>query len=349
MQLIKKFVKSNLSNRVVLYRDEKLYTYEGESELKILNQFSILLVSNQYLIEVKKFFNLTKSSELKTAANIFAEQKKPGTKFNFFISQRKTQNGCFITVSYIESSLFEKLQLTIQKGGLILPEAHFVSAIQNDNIIQLQTGQYVKDVNYGAVFNFGKTLNIFSFENQAVEISNRDFYKQLTRKIEAKDLYQFINNIKFAKTKSIRLTFGNIAVFLTSLFCYFALSSLYLNYRHATTQNTLEENKKLIASFKAQEKKITELVEQKTQLEQPFLAQKKVYKFLSVLNGMNGNFVLENVVIRNSLATIKGSAEDANVLFKYLSEHPEITGVSYKSPVKRRGELDRFTIEYGLK
>ncbi|MCF6457529.1 hypothetical protein [Pseudoalteromonas sp. MMG024] len=348
--MFKDYIKNFINSRTYVFRDNKLTHLKTGNAAEQVKQVALVLVGSQYIVEINSFFKVKKYKELTEAAKYFAEQNKPFNDYQYWLVTNKVNNGYFVTFCFIQNGIVNTLRDSMKSGGLVLPERVIAANfIKEKQVLDVEGETFIWDVNYAlryAQYN-NPLINIACADYEQVTLSKNTFNQTLLMHLDWRKFAPYLNKFKFSERNKPKITVGNLLNVTAAVTLYLMVSSAYLYLVDAKVSREFEKNKELITSVKKQRGELKELENKVSLLSAPFKDYREKYKAFSALP-LSTDYELTSIVINNDDIGIRGSAKSATELFQALAEHEQLKNVEYRTPVRRIGEQDLFSISFNV-
>lgn len=351
MDTIRKYLSKIIASRVSLYRDDAIHSNDAEDAKNSLKKFSVLLISSQYLIEVRHFFKITKRTELKDAAKIYAQNNAPFTSFEYWLDFKKAADGYFVNIYYITKSKYEDLSVLLENGGILLPEAIVAKGIIKSNTkLLLESGSYDIDLSDNLFYQASSSvLDDLLHEKTQIKFDNVSFAEKLRENFKLNHLLNSLDKVFLTKKNAPAFSIGNGFALFGVLTVYLGLSSAYLYLENQNVVKRFEENKSNLRSVSNARAELEQLQQFAVALNEPFKTYSSKTQLLEALSAEGVHFELTSLVVNGTDTSIRGESLSATKLFKELSSNPHFSSVRYKTPVRQIGAKDIFSIGLEVK
>lgn len=351
MDTIRKYLSKIIVSRVCLYRDDAIHSNDAEDAKNSLKKFSVLLISSQYLIEVRHFFKITKRTELKEAAKIYAQNNAPFASFEYWLDYKKAEGGYFVNIYYIAKSKYEELSALLEGGGVLLPEATVTKELITPNTkLLLESGSYDIDLSDNLFYQAGNSvLDELLNEKAQIKFDNILFAEKLRDNFKFSHVLNSLDKIFLTKKNTPAFSIGNALALFGVLATYLALSSGYLYLENQNVVQRFEENKSNLQNVSRTRAELEQLQQFAVALNEPFKTYSSKTQLLEALSAEGVHFELTSLVVNGSDTSIRGESLSATKLFKELSSNPYFSSVRYKTPVRQIGAKDIFSIGLEVK
>ncbi len=348
LQKLEQFIQFNTS----YYIDGEYFHLTKNRELikKSKQDSRLLVVSSKHVLERKAFFKITKKKDLKLAITLFTDKNNPFSNSYIWTQAFRSKDGFFIVAYYADAQLIETLKENQPKGGLILPEQFIVRCNGDELIGKIDgVGEYLHDANYKALFlHQQKGVLQHLLSANAGHQSLEEFVEKLIGSINYSLLSQSFNYIHLGSKLNFTLTVGHVAAIVACGVFYFTATSAFLNWDYKIAQERYESSKSLLQDMNAQQRTVDEKRQQLRSLSEPFRDYKYSYEIFGVLSDLKEPLDIQSLVINGSEVGLGGSSLNARAVFRELSDNPRVKEIKYVRPIRKAGELERFTIGFKL-
>ncbi|WP_462159448.1 hypothetical protein [Pseudoalteromonas sp. GB56] len=309
----------------------------------------VLIIPADYVIEQRKYFNISKRKDLTSAIELFVNQNNPVVDGEYWTTVRKGIKGYFVTISYITKELVQQARKLQPRGGLIIPETALIRQLgMKENTHIDGYGNYVDDDNYGMQFVRGQN-SILSALASGERVSRNDFEALIVEKFSEKQLLQSLRKIHFGRLFESKFTLGHSLILTLLVLGYLGLSSAFIYWQHQSVLETFSENKQLTRAVQQKETELVDLETTFVKKNKPFENYGYTFLVFSVLKDIGIYYELSGMTIADGEIQIAGISDDAGELFRALSENESVSDLRYVMPIRKSGARDSFSIGFKVK
>ena len=348
LQKLDQFIQFSTS----YYADGEYFHLAKNCEIikKSKHDSRLVIVSSKHVLERKAFFKITKKKDLKLAVSLFTEKNKPFSKSYTWTQAFRSKDGFFVVAYYADSQLIESLKDNQLNGGLILPEQLIVRCNSDELIGKIDgVGEYLHDANYKALFlhqQKGVLQQLLTANDEQLLLSQ--FVQKLIGCVNNSLLLQNVKYVHSGAKLNFQFTVGHLAALGVGSLIYFASTSAFLNWDYKVAQQHYDSSKSLLQDMKAQQQAVDEKRLQLRLLTEPFETYEYSYEVFGVLAKLKEELDIQSLVINGNEIGLGGSSLNARAVFRELSDNPRVREIKYVRPIRKVGELERFTIGFKL-
>ncbi|MEO2268639.1 hypothetical protein V1358_15115 [Pseudoalteromonas sp. YIC-656] len=329
---------------------ESVAFFESDSQLKNKREHYpyIIVLDPKSVLEQRRFFSITKKRELEKAVTLFAAQNTPFKQFKFWFDATKADKGYFVNIAYVDLELYHMAQQAQPQGGVIIPETIMYRALRGSERVSIeQVGNYIPDSNYVSTFSRTGTLAEF-WRMEDDGISQTSHQQQLLDSLSVKKFMPWLSHWHWGAENNRKLTVKQVLLATALVFGYFAFSSAFVYWQHHSTIASYESNKGLLQELKSNQRDVEDMEAMLVAKNQPFEEHEYIYPLFAVLKSIDTYYEVQGLAVVDGEVQVSGISDDADAVFKTLSQSEQVKDLRYIMPVRKAGKRDSFSIGFKM-